>query len=151
MSAGARHCTVSYREWITECRRKAPFSGRGYKATICGLVSSTFPRPSSLLFVRLCAIRIIKREWPRKSLAARSTGSVWSRRNWRRWSWSAPPQLLGTSTTGWLARCQQYYQQRGKSKPWAELSVELTQLKQMELWLYDFDSQMLQQALADLR
>src|SRR5215475_12833998 len=29
--------------------------------------------------------------------------------------------------------------------------VELTQLKQMELWLYDFDSQMLQQGLADLR
>ena len=50
-----------------------------------------------------------------------------------------------------LARCRQYYQQHGKSKPWAELSAELTQLKQTELWLYDFDSQMLQQALADLR
>ena len=50
-----------------------------------------------------------------------------------------------------LERCQQYYQQSGKSKPWAELSAELTQLKQRELWLYDFDSQMLQQALADLR
>ena len=50
-----------------------------------------------------------------------------------------------------LERCQQYYQQSGKSKPWAELSAELTQLKQTELWLYDFDSQMLQQALADLR
>ena len=50
-----------------------------------------------------------------------------------------------------LARCRQYYQQHGKGKPWAELSVELTQLKQMELWLYDFDSQMLQPALADLR
>jgi len=50
-----------------------------------------------------------------------------------------------------LARCRQYYQQHGKSKPWAELSAELTQLKQTELWLYDFDSQMLEQALADLR
>src|SRR6516225_9312047 len=50
-----------------------------------------------------------------------------------------------------LARWRQYYQQHGKSKPWAELSAELTQLKQTELWLYDFDSQMLQQALADLR
>jgi putative transposase len=50
-----------------------------------------------------------------------------------------------------LARCQQYYQQHGRGKPWAELSAELTQLKQTELWLYDFDSQMLQQALADLR
>jgi hypothetical protein len=37
-----------------------------------------------------------------------------------------------------LARCRQYYQQHGKSKPWAELSAELTQLKQTELWLYQF-------------
>lgn len=50
-----------------------------------------------------------------------------------------------------LERCQKYYQQYGKGKPWGELSAELTQLKQRELWLYDFDSQMLQQALADLR
>ena len=50
-----------------------------------------------------------------------------------------------------LARCREYYRQHGKGKPWAELSAELTQLKQTELWLYDFDSQMLQQALADLR
>ena len=50
-----------------------------------------------------------------------------------------------------LERCQQYYQQKGKSKPWAELSAELTRLKLTDSWLYDFDSQMLQQALADLR
>jgi putative transposase len=50
-----------------------------------------------------------------------------------------------------LARCQEYYRQHGKGKPWAGLSSELTQLKQTELWLCDFDSQMLQQALADLR
>ena len=55
-------------------------------------------------------------------------------------------------TYNWgLARCQEHYQRHGKGKPWAELSAELTQLKQRELWLYDFDSQMLQQALADLR
>ena len=45
-----------------------------------------------------------------------------------------------------LERCQEHYQQHGKGKPWAELSAELTQLKQIDLWLYDFDSQMLQQA-----
>ena len=50
-----------------------------------------------------------------------------------------------------LACCQEYYRQHGKGKPWAELSAELTRLKQTELWLFDFDAQMLQQALADLR
>jgi putative transposase len=50
-----------------------------------------------------------------------------------------------------LNRCQMHYQETGKSKPWGELSAELTQLKQAEQWLYDFDSQMLQQALADLQ
>ena len=49
-----------------------------------------------------------------------------------------------------LARCQQYDQQHGRSMPRGELSAELTQLKQAELWLYDFDSQMLQPVLADL-
>ena len=28
-----------------------------------------------------------------------------------------------------LGRCQEYYQQHGKSKPWGELSAELTRLK----------------------
>ena len=50
-----------------------------------------------------------------------------------------------------LGQSKQYYQQHGKSKPWGELSADLTQLKRTELWLYHFDSQMLQQALADLR
>jgi putative transposase len=50
-----------------------------------------------------------------------------------------------------LGRCQDYYQQYGKSKPWAELSAEFTQLKRSARWLYDFDSQMMQQALADLK
>jgi putative transposase len=47
-------------------------------------------------------------------------------------------------------RCQEYFQEHGKSKPWGELSAELTQLKKTEKWLYDFDSQMMQQALANL-
>lgn len=50
-----------------------------------------------------------------------------------------------------LARCQEYHRQHGQGKPWAELSAELARLKHTELWLGDFDSQMLQQALADLR
>ena len=50
-----------------------------------------------------------------------------------------------------LARCQEYYQQHGKRMPGGQLSAELTQLKETEWWLYDFDSQMLQQVLADLR
>ena len=50
-----------------------------------------------------------------------------------------------------LGRCQQYYRQHGQSKPWGELSAELTERKRTATWLYDFDSQMLQQALADLR
>ena len=50
-----------------------------------------------------------------------------------------------------LSRFQEYYQQHGKSMPWGQLSAALTQLKQTELWLYDFDSQMLQQVLAGLQ
>ena len=50
-----------------------------------------------------------------------------------------------------LDRCQTYYKEIGKSKPWGELSAELTQLKETECWLYDFDSQMLQQSLANLK
>jgi len=50
-----------------------------------------------------------------------------------------------------LGCCKSHYEQYGKSKPWGELSAELTQLKKTEKWLYDFDSQMIQQALADLK
>ncbi|HXW92202.1 MAG TPA: RNA-guided endonuclease TnpB family protein, partial [Terriglobales bacterium] len=50
-----------------------------------------------------------------------------------------------------LERCQEHYKQHRRGKPWNELSAELTQLKKTEPWLYDFDAQMLQQALADLR
>jgi len=38
-----------------------------------------------------------------------------------------------------------------KSKPWGELSSELTQLKKTEKWLYDFDSQMTEQVPAKLK
>jgi putative transposase len=55
-------------------------------------------------------------------------------------------------TYNWaLGRCLQYYRQHGRSKPWGELSAELTEQKRTEPWLYDFNSQMLQQALADLK
>ena len=52
-----------------------------------------------------------------------------------------------------LNRWQEYYKEHGKTIPMKELSKELTQLKQQEetSWLQDMDSQMLQQALADLR
>jgi putative transposase len=49
-----------------------------------------------------------------------------------------------------LDRCQAYYKAKSKSLPWSQLSRELTELKHTEPWLYDFDSQMLQQALANL-
>ena len=38
-----------------------------------------------------------------------------------------------------LGQCKEYYQQHGKSKPWGELSAELTEWKRTEPWLYDFD------------
>jgi putative transposase len=50
-----------------------------------------------------------------------------------------------------LDRCQRYYQANGKSLAWSQLSRELTELKSTEPWWYDFDSQMLQQALANLQ
>ena len=50
-----------------------------------------------------------------------------------------------------LARYQSHYKTTGKSLPWGELSRELTQLKKAEHWLYDFDSQLMQQALANLK
>ena len=54
------------------------------------------PNPQSLLFIRLCAIRIIRHQW--------RSSSAWSRRKRRHWSWSAPHPWPGTSTTGgWRA------------------------------------------------
>ncbi len=66
--------------------------------------------------------------------------------NWmagaRRWVWN------------WaLARCKAYYEQRGESIPWLQLSSELTALKAQPdtAWLKDADAQALQQVLQDLR
>jgi putative transposase len=50
-----------------------------------------------------------------------------------------------------LDRCQTYYRANGKSLAWSQLSRELTELKHTAPWLYDFDSQMQQQALANLK
>ena len=50
-----------------------------------------------------------------------------------------------------LERCKTYYEQYGKTKPFGELKAEMTELKQTEKWLYDFDSQALQQALIHLK
>ena len=47
--------------------------------------------------------------------------------------------------------CKAYYAEYCNSKPLGEVSSELTQLKKTEKWLYDFDSQMMQQALANLK
>jgi putative transposase len=48
-------------------------------------------------------------------------------------------------------RCQTDYKANGKSLAWSQLSRELTELKHTAPWLYDFDSQMQQQALANLK
>jgi putative transposase len=48
-------------------------------------------------------------------------------------------------------RCRTYYKANGKSLPRSQLSRELTELKHTAPWLYDFDSQMQQQALANLK
>ena len=98
----------------------------------------------------MLAIRIINHQWRRKSHAVRQ--QVPHRADGGGGTGAGAHRIRCRYIYNWgLARCRQYYQQHGKSKPWAELSAELTQLKQTELWLYDFDSQMLQQALADLR
>jgi putative transposase len=48
-------------------------------------------------------------------------------------------------------RCQTYYKANGKSLPGSQLSRELAELKHTAPWLYDFDSPMQQQALANLK
>ena len=50
-----------------------------------------------------------------------------------------------------LERCQEYYQQRGKSKPWGEPSAELTQLKQTSCGCMTLTRRCCNKALADLR
>jgi len=50
-----------------------------------------------------------------------------------------------------LERCTAHYAEHGKSKNWYELKAELVPLKKTEKWLYDFDSQMMQEALINLK
>jgi transposase len=62
-------------------------------------------------------------------------------------------RMAGTARFVWnwaLARCQTFYRQNQKSLPQGQLSNELTELKSQEPWLYDFDSQSLQQVLQNL-
>jgi putative transposase len=63
-------------------------------------------------------------------------------------------RMAGTARFVWnwaLARCQTFYRQNQKSIPQGQLSQELTEFKSQEPWLYDFDSQSLQQVLQNLR
>src|SRR6266542_7071282 len=52
-----------------------------------------------------------------------------------------------------LQRRKETYTQTGKSIPWSEISVELTELKSKPgfEWLKEIDSQLLQQAIADCK
>ena len=118
-------------------------SGRGYKAA--GLWLGLEP----LLFVRL-SCRLIKSEgsvhfWSQGVQVPHGADGAGGAR-------ARAHSIRGSLHLQLGARVlSEYYRQHGKGKPWAELSAELTRLKQTALWLYDFDAQMLQQALADLR
>ena len=62
-------------------------------------------------------------------------------------------RMAGTARFVWnwaLARCQTFYRQNKKNIPRSQLSNELTELKSQKPWLYDFDSQSLQQVLQNL-
>ena len=63
-------------------------------------------------------------------------------------------RMAGTSRFVWnwaLARCRTFYQANKKGIPQSQLSAELTAFKHQQPWLYDFDSQALQQVLGDLQ
>jgi len=63
-------------------------------------------------------------------------------------------RMAGTPRFVWnwaLYRCQTFYRQNKKSIPPSQLSRELTEFKSQQPWLYDFDSQSLQQVLENLR
>jgi len=62
-------------------------------------------------------------------------------------------RMAGTARFVWnwaLDRCQTFYLENKKRLPRGQLSQELTELKSREPWLYDFDSQSLQQVLQNL-
>jgi putative transposase len=50
-----------------------------------------------------------------------------------------------------LDRCKKFSKENQKGIPPSQLSRELTELKNQERWLYDFDSQSLQQVLKNLQ
>ena len=63
-------------------------------------------------------------------------------------------RMAGTARFIWnwaLDRCQTFYQENKKGIPQGQLSSELTALKGKQPWLYDFDSQCLQQVLKYLK
>ena len=63
-------------------------------------------------------------------------------------------RMAGTARFGWnwaLHRSQTFYKTNKKGIPQAQLSNELTALKSEQPWLYDFDSQSLQQVLKNLK
>ena len=63
-------------------------------------------------------------------------------------------RMAGTARFIWnwaLARCQAFYKENQKGIPQSQLSSELTTLKGQQPWLYDFDSQSLQQVLKNLK
>ena len=59
-------------------------------------------------------------------------------------------RMAGTARFVWnwaLGRCQTFYKENKKGIPQSQLSSALTALKGQQPWLYDFDSQSLQQVL----
>jgi len=63
-------------------------------------------------------------------------------------------RMAGTARFIWnwaLDRCQTFYKENKKGIPQSQLSSELTALKGRQPWLYDFDSQSLQQVLKNLK
>ena len=63
-------------------------------------------------------------------------------------------RMAGTARFIWnwaLDRCQTFYKENQKGIAPSQLSSELTALKSKEQWLYDFDSQSLQQVLKNLK
>jgi len=63
-------------------------------------------------------------------------------------------RMAGTDRFVWnwaLDRCQTFYQANKKGISQSQLSNELTELKAKQPWLYDFDSQSLQQVLRKLQ
>src|SRR5262252_9956663 len=59
-------------------------------------------------------------------------------------------RMAGTARFIWnwaLDRCQTFYKENKKGIPQSQLSSDLTALKGQQPWLYDFDSQSLQQVL----